>query len=168
MLMKQKHSIWACTVFLLMTGVSARGRETRITIIYDDQSSEISDANLDEGQLWITTADLKQATGFELKPQGICRNELCFPLPKPQEAQFIQKKVGKTRFNLAAFARLVHQPIAHDEALSTWYFGLRSDQMESLSSLKAPDFHLPDPNGEIHSLSDFRGKKVLLVTWASW
>lgn len=166
--MKQKHSIWACTVFLLITCVSARGRETRITIIYDDKASEISDANLDEGQLWITTADLKRATQFELKPQGVCRNELCFPLPKSEETQFVQKNGEKTWLNLAAFARLVHQPIAHDEALSTWYFGLRSDQMVSLSSLKAPDFHLPDPNGEIHSLSDFRGKKVLLVTWASW
>ena len=27
---------------------------------------------------------------------------------------------------------------------------------------KAPDFHLPDQNGSIHSLSDYRGKWVLL------
>jgi peroxiredoxin len=37
-----------------------------------------------------------------------------------------------------------------------------------LSSLAAPDFTLPDMNGKLHSLSDFRGKKVLLLTWASW
>jgi len=37
-----------------------------------------------------------------------------------------------------------------------------------LSSLKAPDFTLPDMNGKARSLSDFRGKKVLLLTWASW
>jgi peroxiredoxin len=37
-----------------------------------------------------------------------------------------------------------------------------------LSSLQAPDFKLPDINGKPHSLSDFRGKKVFLVTWASW
>jgi hypothetical protein len=67
-----------------------------------------------------------------------------------------------------AFARLVHQPVAHDEALATWYFGLRSDQRQGLSSREAPDFTLPDMNGKIHSLSDFRGKKVLLLTWASW
>jgi len=49
-----------------------------------------------------------------------------------------------------------------------WYFGLRSDQRQGLSSLEAPDFTLPDMNGKIHSLSNFRGKKVLLLTWASW
>ncbi len=27
-------------------------------------------------------ADLKRATRFEVKPQGVCRDELCFPLPK--------------------------------------------------------------------------------------
>ena len=27
---------------------------------------------------------------------------------------------------------------------------------------KAPDFSLPDQNGEIHSLSDYRGRKVIL------
>ena len=43
-----------------------------------------------------------------------------------------------------------------------------ADQRQVLSSLKAPDFTLPDMSGKTHSLSDFRGKKVLLVTWASW
>jgi peroxiredoxin len=58
--------------------------------------------------------------------------------------------------------------VAHDATLETWYFGLRSDQRQQLSSLQAPDFTLPDLQGKPHRLSDFRGKKVLLVTWASW
>jgi hypothetical protein len=169
-MMKRRQAIWALIafVFLLMTCVSARASEPRITIVYDDKVSEISHANQEAGQLWIGTVDLKRATLFELKPKGVCRNELCFPLPKSQEAQFVRRRGRKTWFNLLAFAHLVHQPIAHDEAFSTWYFGLRSDQIESLTSLKAPDFHLPDMSGKIHSLSDFCGKKVLLVTWASW
>jgi len=32
----------------------------------------------------------------------------------------------------------------------------------------APDFRLPDMNGIMHSLSSFLGKKVFLVSWASW
>jgi len=32
----------------------------------------------------------------------------------------------------------------------------------------APDFALPDRDGKMVRLSDFRGKKVLIVTWASW
>jgi hypothetical protein len=69
---------------------------------------------------------------------------------------------------LLAFAQLVNQPVAHDDAFSMWYFGQRADQRQGLASLQAPNFTLPDMAGNIHSLGDFRGKKVLLVTWASW
>jgi hypothetical protein len=62
----------------------------------------------------------------------------------------------------------VRQPVVHDSTLATWYFGLRADERETLSSLTAPDFTLPDMQGKLRSFSDFRGKKVLLVTWASW
>lgn len=148
--------------------VSTWGKENRATIIYDDKASEISPADEEAGQLWITTADLKRATGFELKPQGVCRGELCFPLPKARQEEFVRKSSGKTWFNLVAFANLVHQPVAHDTALSAWNFGLRADQSQTLSSLNAPEFSLPDMSGTLHSLSDFRGKKVLLLTWASW
>ena len=32
----------------------------------------------------------------------------------------------------------------------------------------APEFVLPDRSGNEVRLSDFRGKKVLLLAWASW
>ena len=156
------------SLLLSMACSSARVKETRATIIYDDRASEISAADEEAGQLWIMTSDLKRATGFALKPQGVCRDELCFPMPKSREHEFIRKSAGKSWFNLVAFAGLAQQPIAHDEGLSIWYFGLRSDQREVLSSLKAPNFTLPDMTGKTYSLSDFRGKKVLLLTWASW
>ncbi|MCH7868912.1 MAG: redoxin domain-containing protein [Myxococcales bacterium] len=40
--------------------------------------------------------------------------------------------------------------------------------MEELAGLAAPDFSLPDLEGTLHSLSDHRGKKVLLIAYASW
>jgi hypothetical protein len=155
-------------LFLSTAGVAARAAETAATVVYDDNATQIANASQDAGQLWISTADLRRATHFELKPQGVCQNELCFPIPKARETEFVRKNPSQTWFNLVAFAQLVHQPVAHDEALSTWYFGLRADQRQVLSSLEAPDFTLPDMNGKLHSLSDFRGKKVLLLTWASW
>ena len=33
---------------------------------------------------------------------------------------------------------------------------------------EAPDFALPDLNGTVHHLSDYRGEKVYLFFWASW
>ena len=138
------------------------------TIIYEEVATQVTPTTATANELWITTADLTRATRFELKPQGVCRDQLCFPVPKARANEFMQKDHEKTVFNLLAFAQLVKQPVAHDETLSTWYFGQRADQREGLASLQAPDFTLPDMAGKMHSLSDFRGKKVLLVTWASW
>jgi hypothetical protein len=161
-------------MLLLLTAVTAMGKETPVTVVYDDVATEINPAQIKSedaaGQLWITTADLTRATRFEVKPQGVCRDELCFPLPKGRQQDFLRNgdKNAGTWFNLTAFAALVHQSVAHDAGLSMWYFGLRSDQQQRLASLRAPDFTLPDINGKMHSLSDFHGKKVFLVTWASW
>jgi hypothetical protein len=153
---------------LLLATLPAAAKEQRATIVYDDAATDVTSAREDAGQLWITTADLKRATRFEVKPQGVCRDELCFPLPKAKQDAFIHKDAGQTWFNMTAFAQLVHQPVAHDAALATWYFGVRADQRQQLGSLQAPDFSLPDLQGKLHRLSDFRGKKILLVTWASW
>lgn len=166
--MKRRIPTSVLPLLLFMASLPAHTKETPATIVYDDHATEVTNADQDAGQLWITTPDLKRATRFELKPQGVCQNELCFPIPKSREAEFIRKSSGQTWFNLLAFAELVHQPVAHDESLSSWYFGFRADQRQGLSSLEAPDFTLPDRNGKLHSLSDFRGKKVLLITWASW
>jgi len=154
----------------LLASLPAVAKDIHVTVVYDDKATEINPAQTPDGtdQLWITTTDLTRATRFEVKPQGVCREELCFPLPKARQQEFLHRRAPVTWFNLTAFAALVHQPVAHDAALSTWYFGLRSDQQQRLASLRAPDFTLPDMNGKPHSLSDFRGKKVFLVTWASW
>jgi thiol-disulfide isomerase/thioredoxin len=34
--------------------------------------------------------------------------------------------------------------------------------------LSAPDFSLPDMDGELHALQDYRGKVVLINFWATW
>jgi hypothetical protein len=165
-------------LFLLLAAIPALGKdmdknkEVRATVVYDDVATDVNTAvnEKEPAALWITTADLTRATRFEVKPQGVCRDELCFPLPKARKQEFLRKSQGKSKdwFDLTAFAALVHQPVAHDATLSTWYFGLRSDQQQRLASLRAPDFTLPDIEGKPHSLSALRGKKVLLVTWASW
>jgi AhpC/TSA family len=155
-------------LLLLVSPLAVQASQTRATIIYDDVATQVNATTENPAELWISTADLTRATRFELKPQGVCRDELCFPVPKARAQEFVRKNSGITSFNLLAFAQLVNQPVAHDNALSMWYFGLRADQRQGLASLQAPTFTLPDMAGKTHSLADFRGKKVLLVTWASW
>ncbi len=147
----------------------ARAEVTKQVIVYEGVVTEVAAPAETSKDLWVTMKDLKLATGFVLKPQGMCKAELCFPLPKARKNDFVVKRGKTSWFNLSEFARLVRQPVAFDQKHSTWYFGARQDEQSSyIESLEAPDFKLPDINGKLHSLSDFRGKKVLLVTWASW
>ena len=148
---------------------SAAADKGRIAVIYDGVPTEVTASTEPSKDLWITMNDLKRATRFVVKPQGVCRDELCFPLPAKRKAEFISKRGAVSWFNLTAFAALVRQPVARDEKNSVWYFGKREDERGTyLASLEAPNFTLPDINGKMHSLGDYRGKKVLLVTWASW
>ena len=142
------------------------------TVIFDNTATEVttSPAALATGEdLWVTLADLTKATKFVLKPQGVCRDELCFPIPKARKAAFLSAQGKATWFNLSEFARLTKQPTAYDVENSVWFFGPRpEEQNKFVSSLMAPNFRLPDSTGKMRSLQEFRGKKVLLVTWASW
>jgi len=163
-----KHLFGAAIVFGCVVAVRATDVNTR-TVIYDGVATDVTAASESSGDLWITTADLTRATRFVIKPQGVCRDELCFPLPKGRKAAFVSKKGAVTWFNLSEFARLIKQPVVADQKNGIWYFGARASERNGyLASLEAPNFTLPDLNGKLHSLADFRGKKVLLVTWASW
>src|SRR5437660_10802449 len=155
-------------VFASVVGARAADQNSRV-VIYDGVATEVTASSGVSNDLWITPRDLTSATRFVIKAQGVCRDELCFPLPKNRKAEFVSKKNGIIWFNLSEFARLIKQPFANDQKNGVWYFGARAGEQNGyLASLEAPNFTLPDLNGRQHSLTDFRGKKVLLVTWASW
>lgn len=115
--------------------------------------------------LWLPIERLEAATGWELKPEGACLGERCVPLPRGHEAEFARDG----RFNLAALANYLEQPLVRDTAHDVAVIGeAASVRADALRSLEAPDFTLPDLDGRMHSLSDYRGRKVFLVSWASW
>jgi hypothetical protein len=137
------------------------------TIIYDDQTSHVPNASADGDNLWIPVQDLRRATGWELKSEGACLGDQCVPIGQGRELETVSK--DGAGFNLAAFARMLGQPVVHDDTSGVWVFGRAgADRQRKLLSLEAPDFSLPDLDGKMHSLSEHRGKKVFLVTWASW
>jgi hypothetical protein len=163
------YSIAIAAVILGLAGVAQAADSGRRVVIYDNTATEVVASSEPSEDLWITTRDLGRATKFEIKPQGVCRDELCFPLPKDKKDRFVVKKASGAWFNLTEFARLLKQPVASDSGHSIWLFGPRpAAQNDHIRTLEAPEFTLPDIAGKMHSLSGYRGKKVLLVTWASW
>jgi peroxiredoxin len=137
------------------------------TVIYDDSASEVSVAQTSGEQCWLPAAALQAATGWEIKPEGICRDEICVTV-KNRPALVRSGPAGQ-ELDLAGFAHLIGQPYARESTPDVWYFGPSLDQRRSaLVNLQAPDFTLPDLAGTAHSLSAQHGKKVVLALWASW
>ena len=154
--------------FLLASGaagvtLAAEPAVPPVTVLCGDRAVAVKvrprSAQSDSKDLWVRSADLPDINSFHVKPQGACKDDLCIPIPKAM-------KSGEW-FNLSSFARKVRQPVVTEAGV--WSFGeipvLRGDFYESRV---APDFSVPDRAGKIVHLSDFRGRKILILTWASW
>ena len=151
--------------FLIASGAAAiaanapAATTSTATVLYGDKSTTLDRVRPDGQDLWVRSADLPRINEFELKPQGACREDLCIPIAK--------NLTQGEWFNLTGFARNIKESYVADAGV--WSFGevpvLRSS---FVNSRVAPDFAVPDRKGRIVHLSDFRGKKVLVVTWASW
>jgi hypothetical protein len=111
--------------------------------------------------LWMSAADAAKATGWTLKPEGMCLAERCVPLPTAA--------VRGDRVDVAAFWTKLGGPVVAAENGEVWALGAPADERNTvLEGLEAPDFTLPDVDGTPRTLSQLRGKKVFLATWASW
>jgi AhpC/TSA family len=137
-----------------------------ITVLHEQRESCLAQARASGDALWLNRSELEQATGWSWKPEGLCQADTCIPLPRGQADQEVVR--GDT-INIAAMWQHMGQPAVHDASGATWVLGTGAAQRAStLATLNAPDFELPDLTGQMHRLSDYRGKKVFLATWASW
>lgn len=119
----------------------------------------------DDGALWLSAQDTEAVSGWAMKPEGLCRGEICMPVPSARADEFVRDG----RINLAAFWRRMNKPQAHNRNGDVWVFGEAAEvRAAAMESLDAPDFSLPDLDGNLHGLAAYRGRKVLLVSWASW
>lgn len=140
-------------------------RETTVTIVAENGEHEIDGARVDGDDLWLPAPALPDAVGWTLKPEGLCRAEVCVPVPRGREDAFRRDEL----VNITAFWRLTERPWARSAPGDLWVFGANArERADALLSLEAPDFELPDLDGKPHRLSDYRGQKIYLVTWASW
>jgi hypothetical protein len=96
------------------------------------------------------------ATGWEIKPEGACKAEVCVPLGRSEG------------FDAIAAADRLGMAVVEDQAAGLWAFGPESLGNRALVSAEAPDLVLPDLDGNEFRLSTLRGQKVVLVAWAPY
>jgi hypothetical protein len=138
------------------------------TVLYGTLETELAGEPADRDRLWIALDELERSTGWTAKPEGLCRGETCVPVPAARKADWIDGE--RRRLDFAAFATHLGHAVARDEERGVWSFGPPADRGVASASgpVTAPEIRLPDLDGTLHSLSEYRGTKVLLYCWASW
>lgn len=111
----------------------------------------------------VDAQDLADATGWVLKPSGLCKGDVCVPL------------LGRTvirsddRIDLAAWAEALGLLVAYDDSESVAALAPSAERRRrDLGDGRAPSLTLPDVDGNPVSFDDLSGSKRVLVTWASW
>ncbi len=133
-----------------------------LTLIDDGRVVE-TPARIDDAVIVLDPKDLTHALGWSLEEQGLCRDGVCVPVTSRSD------RVNAEGVDLGAFADLMGRPLAAEpDAGVAVLGGSARERGARLASGEAPDFELPDLHGKLHSLSEHRGKKVLLVAYASW
>lgn len=103
---------------------------------------------------------LRRRTGWEIKPQGACKGDICVPL----QGRLLD---GDT-VDLETLAPMLGMPIVRDDERDLWAVGPESGG-RALASAELPDITLPDVRtGEPFALRSLRGQKVVVLAWASW
>jgi hypothetical protein len=132
------------------------------TIVDDERAVEIP-ARLAGGRVRLDPAAVKDGLGWELHDGLLCSEAMCIPVA--DQAALI----GPDGIDLEGFARTLDRALAVDvEERAAFLGGSARERAQALASQHAPDFTLPDLDGRPHSLGEQRGRKVLLVAWASW
>jgi hypothetical protein len=110
-------------------------------------------------QLDVTPEELERGTGWEVKPEGLCKDERCVPLSTDAGAD--------GRLDVTVVAERLGMPLVHDERRGVWALGPESRD-HVLAAAELPPIVLTDVDGRPFDLASLRGEKVLIAAWASW
>lgn len=139
------------------------------TVVTATGSVQLEHTLSDPTDLWVTKQDLPLLNGFELKPEGACLDQICVPIRQSEDSNIFVTRRQQGWVNVSELARRIQQPMVADHDTQTFSLGDIPAQRQSfVRDGVAPDFEMQDWRGKTHKLSDFKGKKIMLLSWASW
>ncbi len=106
-----------------------------------------------------TADDFATATGWTSKPEGMCKGDVCVPVPGALGSD--------GRLDVRAVADRLGMALVADDDARVWALGPESGG-RALTTASVAEIELPDVDGNPFKLSAMHGRKVLLVAWASW
>lgn len=135
-------------------------------VVVTDEARTVPGA-VDGDRVTVDAAVLEAAIGWELRDRGLCRGDICVPVA--DRGALFARDASEGQLDLAAVAAALGRLTVVDAGAGI--MAVADDgtaRRQALEGQVAPDFTLPDLDGTPHSFSDWRGRKRLLVTFASW
>ena len=118
---------------------------------------------MSDGGVLLEVEQLPDVFGWELKPEGLCRADVCVPVRDPAEL------FAGDHLDLEAVGAALGRPVVVDADARVAAVALDGEtRRRALTELVAPSFELPDLDGNLHALEEWHDRKKLLVAFASW
>ena len=108
--------------------------------------------------LEVSKAEFESGTGWQLKPEGACKGDVCIPIPNSS---------GDT-VDVKAVAAAMNLPLVAAAEANLWALGPESIGGKALVTAESPELELPDVDGNLFKLSSLKGKKILVYAWAPY
>jgi hypothetical protein len=137
--------------------------DTRPVDVLDDGRTTRIDAVVRDGRVLVAPDGFAAATGWDLKPEGLCHGAVCVPL-RPFPGAVVDGLI-----DAAVVAIPLQRAVVVDaDAGVVAYAPAATAVADQLADRHAADFTLPSLDGTPCTFSALGRKKKLLVTWASW
>lgn len=133
-----------------------------ITFIDAEHGARPVAGRTDEARVLLDPDAVAALTGWVLRPEGLCRDDVCVPV---RDAGLVVDGA----LDAARFAHALGWLAVVDAAAGVVAFGEASVVRRGvLESGVAPDFTLPTLAGEDFTFSSIGRHKKLLLAWSSW
>lgn len=129
-----------------------------ITVLTPDGAATVGGVAA-HGRATLDASHLPAAIGWELKPEGLCRGDVCVPV----------RGLDGPELDLAEVAGALGCTVLVDDVAGVVAISVPAqDRKAGLVGRAAPDFTLPDLDGAPHTLEQFAKRKRLLIAFSSW
>ena len=133
-----------------------------ITYLDAEHGARPAPGHVDGARVLLDADALGELSGGRLKPEGLCRDEVCVPVRDPE-------LVVDAAVDVARFAAALARPVVVDTAHGVVALGERSaDRRGPIEAGVASDFTLPQLDGGTFTFSSLGRRKKLLLAWSSW
>ena len=138
----------------------------RISLLDDGVVEVDVTVSVDGEQVLLAPADLAAALGWELKPEGLCRGDVCVPV---RDGSLVEPAGPGGGVSLHGVAAALGRPLVVDVDAGVAAIGPpRTSRRQALAGGPLPDLALPDVDGQVLDLASLRGRKAVVVAFATW